>query len=213
MSKSKNKSFSHLNNLQTLVLSVFLGSMMIVACEGPQGPQGPEGPQGPQGDQGPQGEEGTANVIYSDWMTPDTWEPAELFGDSVRHGDIIADDLTQDIVDNGEVEVYGDFYGSDFIYKLPVDPSMAGITFTLSYKFKPDTLRLEFFDPDNPNTDPGSLPSSNKFRYVLIPGGQSAGSSANNAGDILKEISYEELKQRFDIPDEGSGVIRDVNLK
>jgi len=72
MSKSKNKSLFRLNNLQTLVLSIFLGSMMIVACEGPEGPRGPEGPQGPKGDQGPQGEEGTANVIYSDWMAPDS---------------------------------------------------------------------------------------------------------------------------------------------
>jgi len=213
MSKSKNKSLFRLNNLQTLVLSIFLGSMMIVACEGPEGPRGPEGPQGPKGDQGPQGEEGTANVIYSDWMAPDSWEPAEFLGDSVRHGDIIADDLTQEIVDKGQIEVYGDFTGPDFIYKLPVDPSMAGVTFTLSYKFKPDTLRLEHFDPDNPNSDPGPIPSENKFRYVLIPGGQAAGSSANTTGKLLNEMSYQELKQRFDIPDEGSGVIRDVRLR
>jgi len=201
------------NNLIMLILSLCIGLAMIAGCEGPQGPQGPQGEQGPQGDQGPQGEEGTANVIYSDWMTPDSWEPAEVFGDSVRHGDLIADDLTQEIVDNGEVNVYADFLGSDYVHKLPVDPDMPGIIFSLNFRIKADTVKLELFDPNNPNSDPGELPSGNEFRYVLIPGGQSASNSATKSDVNLEDLTYEELKKRIDLPDEGSGVIRNVRIK
>jgi len=199
--------------LLVTAVSLVIGLGLVTACEGPQGPQGPEGPQGDQGPKGDQGDPGTANVIYSDWTTPDSWEPAEIFGDSLRQGDIIADSLTQEIVDQGVVKVYVDFFNADFIYQLPVS-DVAGFPYSLSFKIKPDTLRLEFYDPDNPNSDPGSLPSSNKFRYVLIPGGQAAGSSSNTSSSrALDEISYQELKQRLDIPDKGSGVIKGVSLK
>jgi len=204
------------NNLLMLVLSLCIGLAMIVGCEGPEGPQGPagpEGPEGPEGEQGPQGEEGTANVIYSDWMTPDSWEPVEFFGDSVRYGDLIAPDLSQEIVDSGEVNVYANFINADFVYKLPIDADMAGVGTSLNFKIKPDTVRLIHFDPDNPNTDPGSYPSGNKFRYVLIPGGQSASSSTKAKGTEIQDMSYQELKEHFDIPDEGSGVIRNARIK
>lgn len=140
------------------------------------------------------------------------WTAAENFGDSLRYHDITAPELSQEIVNQGDVSVYADFIGTDFIYQLPVS-EVPGFPWSLNFKIKPDTIRMEFFDPNDPDSDPGPLGDGNAFRYVLIPGGQAAGSSANTTGNLLKEMSYQELKQRFDIPDKGSGVIRDVSLK
>ncbi|NGP87217.1 collagen-like protein [Fodinibius halophilus] len=198
-----------MENVKLMALSLVVGLAMIVGCEGPQGSEGPEGPQGPQG---PKGDDGTANVIYSDWHNADTWKPAEFFGDSVRHFDMVTSDLTQEIVDQGVVKVYVDFQNVEAIYQLPFSGDVAGFLdgLQLYHKVLPDTVRVEVFDKNNPNSDPGSFSSDNRFRYVLIPGGQaSSGSSSkvNPNRGVWEDMSYEELQQRFDIPDHGSGTI------
>ncbi len=201
------KTIRNFTTIFIFTLSLFLGFVMITACEGPAGQQGPQGPQGPEGPQGPKGDEGTANVIYSDWITPDSWTPAEFFGDSLRYFDIVESDLTQEIIDQGFVKVYVDFFNADFIYQLPVTDIPGFADFTLNYKVRPDTLKIEFFDKANPNSDPGSFDTRNVFRYVIIPGGQAASSKAKINREVFKNMSYEELQKRFDIPENGSGKI------
>lgn len=58
----------NLKNLSSLL--IFL-SILLLGCKGDEGAVGPVGPQGEQGIAGPRGEAGSANVIYTDWKTPD----------------------------------------------------------------------------------------------------------------------------------------------
>jgi len=202
------------NNFFLVTVLLVIGLGLLAGCKdlqgpkGPKGDQGAQGPQGPKGDQGPQGKPGTANVIYSDWIQPSSWSKGDDFGDMYRYFIIEADSLTQDVLDQGAVRVYWDPAGSDRIYPLPSPKDGApGNAFSYYYKLKVDTVRIEYYDPDNPSTVPYAITTDNRFRYVIIPGGQAAGTSAPKVEE-LKNMSYKELKKRLNIPDNQAGVAR-----
>jgi hypothetical protein len=175
-------------------------ALMISSCSktgdtGPAGAAGPAGPAGPTGANGAAGAPGTANVIYSAWLDA-------TFADSNGVAEILAPQLTADIINSGSIKVYwnlGD--ASDpFVVALPavVSPLLL---------FNPDDL------PANPASifvdayfQTGSIllvsnypiSSSNgvsQFRYVLIPGGEPAGGrSAVNWKDYKSVQKYLGLK-------------------
>src|SRR5690606_30967211 len=69
---------------------------------GTTGSRGATGPAGPRGATGAKGDPGTANVIYSDWITP-TWAGSITYQKTF---DIDASDITGDILSHGTVLVY-----------------------------------------------------------------------------------------------------------
>src|SRR5699024_11854427 len=65
------------------------------------------------------------------------------------------------------------------------------------FDLKLQNLKVGYFDPDDRGTHPVAIPTSNKFRYVIIPGGVAAKSKLSK--EQIKKMSYQEAKQRFGI--------------
>lgn len=179
---------------------ILIGLALLFGCEGPEGPQGPQGPQGdqgPQGPEGPQGPPGTANVIYSDWITPEDnmWEANnDFFGDFIRFYDINAPELSQEIIDQGVIKVYADVQGDDFIYPLPLD----GASLINAYRFavEPQNIRVYYYNQNDPTGDPGDS-LVERMRYVIIPGGTAAKiknemPDLNNYSEVVEYFGIEE---------------------
>lgn len=101
-------------------LGILLIGGLLTACskDGDIGPQGETGPEGDVGPEGPQGQPGTANVIYSEWIDTEFSDPINATGAGF---DIEAADITQEILDQGTILVFGrnlTIFGFDY-FALP----------------------------------------------------------------------------------------------
>src|SRR5258708_19290242 len=81
--------------------------LLFAASWGKDGPVGPKGPIGATGPTGVAGPIGTANVLYSAWSTPAAYTKTTVFGSIHFSANIAATAITQAILDNGAVIVYG----------------------------------------------------------------------------------------------------------
>lgn len=170
---------------------------------GPQGPQGEQGAQGPQGEEGPQGEQGdpgTANVIYSDWFE------SEFDNDIIATGssfNVSVPDLTQEIIDQGVVLVFGrndPVLGTDDVFHLPHIISSNYYSFRLE---DVETLVITVSSLDGVSV---GIPFFEDYRYVIIPGGQPAddgggdSEAASKSLDVdYSKMSYKEIMTLFNI--------------
>ena len=166
---------------------------------GPAGPTGPSGPAGPTGPTGPQGPAGTANVIYAPWASSANWNLENFFGKTVRRNTRSAPGITQSILDQGVVLVYGRFNVNAGVFTVPytafnITQSVMQI---IDARLVLNNIDLRFYN-DADNNDPGTL-SGTEFRYVIIPGGVAGGRSAEKTCEIngryytendLKSMSY-----------------------
>jgi Collagen triple helix repeat (20 copies) len=123
-----------MKTINLLHFILFLGFLFITSCKGPEGETGPIGPQGTKGDTGAAGTNGTngtngkdglvgtvgasgpagaqgptgnANVVYSEWLTPD-WVSV---GSSERYEGLKNSTtsmplFTQDAIDKGVIYTY-----------------------------------------------------------------------------------------------------------
>jgi hypothetical protein len=171
-------------------------ALIAFGCEGPEGPTGPAGPPG------------SANVIYSDWYSPEAWILESTFGVSERTYTIETSALTQEIIDHGIIIVYMKFIGLDpAINPLPVIITEVGNNYHFLFRAEADSLKVLYYLTDDPATDPGSIPSYNQVRYVLIPGGvldeAAADARIPNSKLIgsLDSMPYEEVCRLLDIPE------------
>ncbi len=162
--------------------------------------------KGDRGPTGPKGDPGTANVIYSDWFSPPTWNAVTEFGIAWRTYTMGAPSLTQDVVDHGAVLVYMRFIGYDpAVVQLPVVLPDVGLSF--SFRARVDSVRAEYYSPASPTTYPMIAPSYNQVRYVLIPGGVVDGAMVAEGGTReqaiarLKSLTYDEARRRFNLPE------------
>jgi len=146
---------------------------------GPTGTTGTTGATGPTGAIGPKGATGTANVIYSDWITPSTYAKTTVFGTVNFTADIPASKITQAILDNGSVIVYGKLNGynpviwpTDQVSALPILINyMSGTTPNLdtwSSLCTVGNVRITLTSSINAYS---SISNAHSFRYVIIPGG------------------------------------------
>lgn len=210
-----------LNKMACLIIC----TVLFFACskEGDQGPIGPQGPQGVQGEPGPAGADGqdgapgepgedgadgedgntgTANVIFSDWIgsTFDNNIAATAAGI-----DLEAEGLTQDIIDDGVVMVYGrneELLTGNDVYPLPQIISNDQHAFRFE---EVGTIRITILST---NGAPVGSPFFESYRYVLIPGGQSDGGNTGPGGLGSKssvvnytKMGYEEILAHFNIPE------------
>ena len=143
---------------------------------------------------------GTANVMYSNWIrSPKIWKRGAINGDRLRYFDIAANAITQEVLDQAIVNVYLQTpFGS--IHPLPISKGLIpNIDLSIYFDLEPQNLEIAYFDPDDRGTDPGATIITDKFRYVIIPGGVAV--SSNLSKEQLKEMSYQEVGQRFGIRD------------
>lgn len=200
-----------LRSLPALPVAALLALLATSACTGDTGPTGPQGPEGPAGPEGPQGPAGTANVMYSDWFLPETWESSEVFGRTVFSHEEAVPEITQDILDTGVVLVYGKLNGytstiwpTDQVSQLPITvqwESGGSQIDVWSANVRPEVLEITLTN----NTDTyGSVNAQHEFRYVIIPGGAPVASEP--AGAVHADLSYEEMRARYGVPADGSSM-------
>lgn len=144
--------------------------------------------------QGPPGRDGLdATVYYSEWFSPGTW--AGTSGDWYFNAS--APDLKEDIVEGGVILAYawldGDIY-KDAVRPLPAYVAGANWDFLI-----PDYGSIEF------TSDMVSAPgtSTNKFRFIAIPGTIPALKSASIKDQKiqLQNMSYKEVCRMLNIPE------------
>lgn len=144
---------------------------------------------------GPPGRDGQdATVYYSEWFSPSTW--AGTSGD--WYFDASAPDLTEDIVERGVILAYvwlgDDIYEGAAVRPLPAYATGANWDFLI-----PDYGTIEF------TSDMVSKPatSTNKFRFIAIPGTIPALKSASIKDQKLQlqNMSYQEVCRLLNIPE------------
>ncbi|HKB44847.1 MAG TPA: hypothetical protein VKC90_10665 [Chitinophagaceae bacterium] len=232
-----------MRKLRFLSLLLLAITFIVVNCtkEGPEGPVGATGPQGPagangasgtngtngtngatgatgpQGPAGATGPAGTANVIYSAWFTPNIYTSSTVFGTDHWSYVKTAPGITQAILDNGAILVYGKLNGyntavwpTDQVSLLPII-----VSYQQSSVFQFDTwsslttvgnLKIDFVNSVNFYT--GGISNTHQFRYVIIPGGVAGGRMANGQSTYfgytenqLKAMSYFEVCKALNIPE------------
>lgn len=183
---------------------------------GAAGANGTNGVKGDKGDTGATGATGTANVIYGTWQdmnnanfwyrlgSSSTTGGANNGGGSINvfsgHGwgcDINAP-ITQDILDKGQVFVYGKFapsVGDNRVYLLPN-------TFWGKWYTQVNILLNKIYIQtiyDNADTVPTTYSQSGflcVLRYIIIPGGVAGGRKVN-----LDYSDYEAVKAYYHLKD------------
>jgi hypothetical protein len=193
------------------LLSIICLSSLLVKCK--KGDDGPIGPAGTKGDTGADGAKGangangaagekgatgTANVIYSDWITPATYTKTTVFGTFNFTYDIAASKVTQAILDKGTVIVYGKMNGynpviwpTDEVSVLPVVINyLSGTTPEIDTWSARNSVGKIQISMTNNNNVYGSISNAHSFRYVIIPGGVHTAATVN-----LK--NYDEVKRAF----------------
>lgn len=166
---------------------------------GAAGPAGANGATGATGAAGATGATGTANVIYSDWYQPATYTSSTIFGRTHLDADISATKITQAIIDNGVVLVFGKLLGynptiwpATQVSELPIVVSYVQGTpqaDTWSANVSVGKVTIDFTNNTNLYT---SISNAHQFRYVIIPGGVKTTSGIN-----LKD--YNQVKAAFHI--------------
>lgn len=142
---------------------------------------------------------GTANVMYSTWTEFDSSNWSSLqnrFGVDYREYPIQAPQIDEEIRNWGVVLVY-----ISFACCLDVDPLPVVLNNNnkVRYEYIIGEIQIERSNFPDATGDPGTFGSGNEFRYVIIPGGVAA--KAKVSKDKLKEMSYQEVKQLFNIKD------------
>jgi hypothetical protein len=202
-----------------LLLSIAFMLLVLASCGkdgavGPKGPIGPTGLQGAagtngtngvagaQGATGTTGATGTANVIYSDWITPSTYKKDTVFGTYNFYYDITASKVTQAILDNGSVIVYGKLDGynpliwpTNQVSALPIEITyMNGATQNVdswSDYCTVGNIRINLASSSNAYS---AISNAHQFRYVIIPGG------VHTLGSVNPK-NYNQVKQALHLPD------------
>jgi hypothetical protein len=215
----KHKNQINMKSFNSLLFTFMAAAIIFTSCGkdgavGPAGPAGPVGPAGPTGSAGTNGTNGaagatgatgatgTANVIYSDWYTPATYTKTTVFGTIYFTADIAATKITQAIIDQGTVVVYGKLNGyntviwpTDQVSQLPIAINyMSGATPNLdtwSALCTLGTVRISLTSSTNAYS---SISNAHQFRYIIIPGGVHTLSVVN-----LK--NYKEVQQALHIKD------------
>ncbi|HEX3383614.1 MAG TPA: hypothetical protein VHS53_00415 [Mucilaginibacter sp.] len=197
-------------NYLLLLAIAFTVMLFASSCgkDGAVGPQGPVGATGPAGNTGAAGAvgatgaTGTANVIYSDWVTPATYAQSTVFGIIHFDAGIAAAKITQDILDRGTVLVFGKLDGytttiwpTDQVSELPIVITyMDGATANIDTWSAQVTLGNVQIDLTSSLNAYGGISNAHQFRYVVIPGGVHTLAHVNIH-------NYEEVKQALHLPD------------
>lgn len=196
------------------LLAIICLSFVLVKCK--KGDDGPIGPAGAKGDTGAEGSKGangaagakgatgTANVIYSDWITPATYTKTTIFGTIHFSYKITAAKITQAILDKGTVIVYGKLNGynpviwpADNVAALPIALTyMSGANSNIDTWSSIISLGNIQIDLASSLNAYSSISNAHSFRYVIIPGGVHT-----TATTKVNFKNYAEVKQAFHLAD------------
>ena len=135
--------------------------------KGDPGVPGTNGTNGTNGEKGDKGDPGTANVIYSDWFTPNANDWQKL--SEINYTYTIAEGkITQDIVDRGVVLAYSRQNVNSASYLLPLTLTTSSSISNYNVGIIAAKVIINFLEL----LEPSGKPANNlQFRYVIIPGG------------------------------------------
>jgi hypothetical protein len=228
-----------MRKLRPFSILVLALSFVIVNCtkEGPEGPvgatgpqgtpgsngtngspgaPGPAGPSGPVGPSGPAGPAGTANVIYSTWFTftAANWADSAMANwGTARRAIKDAPGVTAGVLDNGIVISYTrnpGFPGTG-PYLLPITIPASPVLILSSL---PQVGKIIYYTYNLSGTGGFTLNIAYQLRYVIIPGGiaggrMMSGPAAGYSPEQLKAMPYEQIRNLFNIPENGSNTGRE----
>ncbi len=148
-----------LAKLFTLAFTVVL----FTACS----KDGEKGDIGETGPAGPAGPPGTANIIYSDWFSPTAWTgTGTQFSNFVK----AAPGITDAIRTNGTILAFAQFV-SDGTNIRPLPATTINGAFLTHWSFFSNAVGSLTFTCFGENGSVMTPSTSNKYRYVIIPGG------------------------------------------
>ncbi len=199
-----------------VTLAIGMLALAFAACTSTPGPAGPAGPSGPTG---------TANVIYSAWkFAAADWNNITIDSAVMKTSFILAPEVTQAILDSGDVRVYLRLTGVLTPTPFPYTGYAGGAVSTMSAVPKLETTepvgyipvpaapavaasaavatakqaRIRLFRFTHDNTNSVGVSSSLEYRYIIIPGGIAAA----GAGKVQPDWkNYESVKRFYNIPD------------
>lgn len=185
-----------------LMSMLLLITIVAISCKKETGPTGPAGANGTNGTNGATG---TANVIYSQWIGFDAakWSAAVTeFGKTMRIYTDSTNIITQKVVDSAAVLVYFKAIGNNQTSQLPMNfyGLTAFVNQYIGFRISKGALQILLYDIDD-NNDPGTFsgtPTTNAYRYIIIPGGvPMSGSKMTN--QQLKAMTYQQVCNYFNI--------------
>jgi len=192
----------------------------IISCKktGPEGPPGIAGPQGPPGGSGttgPTGPPGTANVVYSNWFafTAAEWGDTTMYSLDYKRAIKYVTSLTQGVFDNGVVLAYIRFASPNTNVNLL--PNIIYYSNTTSYENHSLIVNVGKLIYTFQNVVSGTVtnysPTTNQYRFIIIPGGVLGGRTANGGATYngytisqLQGMTYERVAAILNIPASGS---------
>jgi len=174
-----------------------LTAILLVSCKkgdmGPAGATGATGATGANGATGDAGPKGTANVIYSAWVTANTFRDTTIDLSLMRAGNVTAPQIVDSILNKGAVMVYFSFGSTAFL--LPYTSYAAGKPSTISYTPLPGKILITRFTYDNSNA--AVLPVTLLYRYIIIPGGI----AGRQATVDYRAMTYQQVCAYLNIPE------------
>ncbi len=98
--------------LKLSLFGLMISALLLTFCSTEDGTDGAVGPAGEQGISGIDGADGNANVMSSDWYTPASYTLSSGLGSiNLLEHNQAASEITQEILDNGIILVYGKLSG------------------------------------------------------------------------------------------------------
>src|SRR5262249_664790 len=156
--------------------------------------------KGEDGKDGVNGQPGTANVQYSEWFTPATYQKDTVYSVWGFSYTKTVSGITQPILDSGTVLVYPKFLGYNQpvlkpgeVGQLPINLTynQGGVTTdTWSARATVGNLKIRFVNDRNIYT---SISNSHQFRYIIIPGG------VRTTGRGNSNYSYKDICRMYNV--------------
>ncbi|MFH6998196.1 hypothetical protein ACHRVZ_09700 [Flavobacterium sp. FlaQc-57] len=167
--------------IKNILVLLFI-SISAVSCSGDDGKDGIDGVTG------------TANVIYSAWLTAPTAAAETIDGTFGMSTTINAPELSEDILAKGSILLYVSF-GPD-VHTIPYTSTAGGAVNTITAIASTKKIKLFRFRHTGEGTI--NLPTTLKWRYILIPGGIAA-STGKAAKVNYSYMNYQEVCAHFNI--------------
>ena len=139
-----------------------------------------EGPAGADGKDGIDGKDGNANVIASQWISPE-WSATDTTFAEFFYND---EKITEEILNSGLLISYVDWYGDlSQVHSLPLTYVYSGYDINYNVTSLIGKIRWWFLTQYASYTPPSDM----RFRYIIIPS-NSSDKSANPQQEILYSL-------------------------